>query len=170
MFYVRVPISELIVCDVSTAESPREDDDENKENAVPSRRSRVLFTSDQEEKLEESFCNEQRITLKAAREFQGSTPICLKVEQKRRFRTTEITYRRNSMEYNTVFDFNFGVLLLYTIYSIDILPHVLAFFHHCIIIFFFCFFLGICQFLHFAIAVLLPVLAHIVGQYSYNSV
>ena len=49
---------------------PREDeDDEHKENGVPSKRSRNLFTSEQEEKLMESFRNEQKITLKAAREF-----------------------------------------------------------------------------------------------------
>ena len=48
----------------------REDEDEeSKENAVPIKRPRILFSSDQEEKLKESFRNEQRITLKAAREF-----------------------------------------------------------------------------------------------------
>ena len=46
---------------------PREDEDE--ENTLPSKRPRILFTSEQEEKLKESFRNEHRITLKAAREF-----------------------------------------------------------------------------------------------------
>ena len=43
--------------------------EENKENEVPRKKSKVIFTPEQEEKLKESFDEDKKISLKQAQEF-----------------------------------------------------------------------------------------------------
>ena len=66
----------MIVCMLPLQKRMRENDDseEDKENATPIKRSRVLFTLEQEEKLKESFSEENKISLKAARDFLKEHP------------------------------------------------------------------------------------------------
>ena len=68
--------SKLIVHILPLQKRPLENDslEDDKENGAPVKRSRILFTIEQEEKLRKSFSEDKKISLKAAREFLKEHP------------------------------------------------------------------------------------------------